>query len=211
LSLIIGFGAKMEVIIRGYLSEDGADIVRIYRNALETLRKRNGGEHDDASIDKILSWPDKKILSELFCRNDIVLVANADGAAVGFTSFSNRLIDKIIKSVYGSNVYVTKEFQQGKMGVNVGRMLISERRKLMNKTGYRKYYSYSTPESVQFGKKCGVKYYSFHNTYSLNSSLALHYYEFILRPSFLNRIRFEPYLFELSIIFGKIIRKLKGR
>lgn len=201
----------MEVIIRGYLPEDGADIVRIYRNALETLRKSKGGEHDDYSIDKILSGSDKKILSELFCRNDIVLVADASGAAVGFTSFSNRLIDKILKSVYGSNTYVTSEFQRGKMGVNVGRMLISERRKLMSKMNYRKYYSYSTPESVKFGKKCGVKYYPAHNTYSLNSSLALHYYEFILRPSFLNKIRFEPYLFELSIIFGKIIHKLKGR
>ncbi|MBU0527931.1 GNAT family N-acetyltransferase [Candidatus Micrarchaeota archaeon] len=201
----------MEVIIRGYLPEDGAGIVRIYKNALETLRKSKGGDHDDYSIDKILSGSDKKILSDLFCRNDIVLVADAEGIPVGFTSFSNRLIDKILKSTYGSNIYVAKEFQRGKIGVNVGRMLVSERKRLMSKMNYRKYYSYSTPESVAFGKKCGVKYYPAHNTYSLNSSLALHYYEFILRPSFLNKIRIEPYLFELSILFGKALGKLKGR
>jgi len=191
--------------------EDGPKVASIYKSAIETLKKSSGGEHDDSSINRILSSTDKKILSDLFCRNDIVLVADAGGDAVGFTSFSNRLIDRILKSAYGSNTYVASEFQRGKMGVNVGRMLVDERRKLIAKMNHRKYYSYSTPESVRFGKKCGVKYYPLHNTYSLNSSLALHYYEMILRPSPLNRIRFEPYLFELSILFGKFINKLKGR
>jgi len=201
----------MEVIIRGYLKEDGPEIVSIYKDAIETLRKSNGGEHNDTSIDKICGEADEKILSDLFCRNDIILVADVNGAPVGFTSFSNRFIDKILRSAYGSNTYVAPKFQRGKMGVNVGRMLIDERKKTIAGMNYRKYYSYSTPESVAFGKKCGVKYYPAHNTYSLNSRLALHYYEMLLRPSFLNKIRFEPYLFELSILFGKLINKLKGR
>jgi L-amino acid N-acyltransferase YncA len=193
----------MEFVIREFSSADVPGIVDTFRDANNVLRKSKGGTHPDKTIDRIVNLPDNR-LADMLTKDAFVLVAAIDGKIAGFTAFSNCLTDRILKTVYGKNLYVREKFQRGKAGINVGKELLSARKERMLAMGIRKYYSYSVPEAVGFQKKIGAKFHPFHDSYSLNESVKMKYFEVDIRPTMLNAVRVEPFIFELKFLLWKL-------
>ena len=192
--------------MRDYSPQDLPGILDVYRDANNTLRSSKGGIHPDRTIERIVSLPDEN-LAKMLTKNSFIIVAELNNEIAGFTAFSFSRIDRLLGSVYGKSLYVRESFQRGRAGVSVGRVLMNARKEKLRGMGFRKYFSYSVPESSGFQKKMGARFYPFHDTYSLNESVRMEYFEVEIRPSILNHFRIEPFIFELMFL----IRKLRGR
>ncbi len=195
------------MLIREYRADDASQIVEVYRDACNTLRKSKGGIHPDSVIDSWFEKSDKEIHSELI-RNCALFVAEVEetGEIAGIGGIKITWLDKLINSVHSHNNFVKEKFQRGRSGFNVGSMLRKaaiEKAKVM---GFRKMYASSTPEAVGFHKRCGAQFFPQHNTVS-RAGTEYHYYEIELRPSRWNNLRIEPYCIWINGIIHKL-RKL---
>jgi hypothetical protein len=196
----------MEVRIRDYSPGDADSIIRVWKDSSRALRKSRGGLHPDSDMDRLLASGDKK-KSALGAFS--IHVAEAEGKVVGFRAFSDRLLDRFLGSSYGGGVYVAESFQRGKKGVNVGTLLTIEGLEKQRTMGFRKHYSYSVPEAVDFHRRFGARFYPFHDRFSDFGRVRLAYYEIELRPSFLNALRIEPFIHETRTLCGKILWRLR--
>jgi L-amino acid N-acyltransferase YncA len=195
--------SHMGLIVRDFSPQDLPAVIETYRDANNTLRESRGGIHPDHTIDRIVNLPDEK-LAPMLTRGAVVLVAEHGGEIAGFTAFSNSFTDRLLRTTYGKSLYVKEKFQRGKAGVSVGKELMLARKRKLQSLGFRKYYSYSVPESVGFQKKFGAKFYPFHDTYSLNKSVRMRYFDVEIKPSALNRLRVEPFIFELNCLIWRL-------
>ncbi len=189
----------MEINIRSYRPADAKQVIEVFRDSFNTLRKSRGGAHPDAAVDKFLDASDREILGRI-TRGAVLLVAEVKetGEIAGTGAVTNRPVDRLLNSTYSRTHYVKEKFQHGKTGVNIGSMLRRATIQKARDLGFRKIYGYSLPESVGFHKKFGAKYLPRYNFRYLEGAVEVHYYEIELRPSIRNSIRIEPYIFRLS-------------
>jgi hypothetical protein len=188
----------IEIIIRDYRSKDAPGVVTVYRDSYNTLRKCKGGTHPDDEVKKALERSDKDILDIIVLGNVIVVAeVKETGEIAGIGAISNGLMSRCLNSTYSSNHFVKEKFQHGKAGVNVGSRLRCATVYKAKNMGFRKVYGYATPESRNFHKKFGAKFFSAYNIKYLNNTVQVNYYEFELHPSIWNIFRVEPYLFKL--------------
>jgi hypothetical protein len=199
----------MRVAVREYASQDASHIVEVFRDSYNTLRKSRGGAHPDEAVNRIGALPDKTIQS-LLTDGTILFVAEVaeTGEIVGLASFTYRLANRIFKSAQGNNLYVKEKFQRGKAGSSIGTMLIKAQSKKLAFLGFRKLYFYASPESVNFQKKMGAKFYSVHDHFFSCDNLTYKYCEVELRPNIMNNIRFEPCLIELISLIHELPHRI---
>jgi GNAT superfamily N-acetyltransferase len=196
----------MELILRDFEPSDAPQIIEVYRDATQSLRKSNGGSHPDDYIEKLITAPDEEILRQLIYSDELILAeVRGTGEIAGMGGLTNRLKNRILGSTYSCNHYVKRKFQ----GVGVGSLLKKATLERANKLGFRKMYGYSTEEAINFNKKHGAVFYPQFNAFREGSEVLVHYYEVELRKSVLNRLRIEPYTSELSIMSG-LLRKVKN-
>ena len=188
--------------VRDYSPSDKDAIIDVFRDASRSLKKSEGGSHPDGFIDRQLSAPDGEILSNLLYSNELG-VAESDGKIVGIGGITNRLKNRIIGSTYSCNHYVRKAYQ----GAGIGSMLKKWSIGRAKELGFRKIYGYSTPEAVAFNKKHGAVFFPEFDQKRGGSEVVVHYYEIELKKSFLNGLKLEPYISELS----SVSRMLKNK
>jgi L-amino acid N-acyltransferase YncA len=197
----------VEIEIREYRGGDAGQVIDVFRDSFNTLRKSRGGNHPDETVDRVVGQPDNATLKMLISgRKLLVARVKGTGEIAGIGAISDTRADRILGSRYSRTHYVREKFQRGRAGVSVGKLLrlatIEEARKL----GARKMYGYATIESIGFHKKFGAKFVSMFNSSYLDG-VRSYYYEIELRPSFWNRIPFEPFVFQFSKLVGKLTRK----
>jgi ribosomal protein S18 acetylase RimI-like enzyme len=197
----------VDLIIRESRPWDESGVLEAYRDSHNALRKSRGGSHPDDAVDEIIGRPDK-VLSGKLLKDSIILVAEerVSGEIVGFSSFTYRWVDRLLGSAYLKATYVKERCQRGKAGVSVGRLLVEKRLEMARDKGFRKFYSFSVPESIGFQKKIGMKLYPEHNIPTFWDS-ELHYCELELRPSFWNRFTIEPYCAKIWKSLSSLIKK----
>ena len=194
------------MIIRKYDPKDSRQIVAVYRDSYDGLRASRGGKHPDSVVDKVLSQSDQQILRYL-TKNAQIVVAEMDGEIAGMGAIKINWLHRILGSAYSTGHYVKKKFQKGKSGVNVGSALRKATIEKASQLGCRKIYGYSTMEAVNFHRKFGAEFYPKYDNYLKYPDAMAHYYEIILRPSFWNGIRIEPYVSDRSFL-GKLLFKV---
>ncbi|MEW6035037.1 MAG: hypothetical protein AB1529_00350 [Candidatus Micrarchaeota archaeon] len=195
----------MEIVLREYRPEDAPEIVDVFRDACNALRKSRGGAHPDEDIDRFTGKSDAELL-EILERGARITVAEVKGTGrlAGIGAITVDRVARLIGSTYSKDHYVREEFQRGKAGVSVGRMLREATLKAARDMGFRKLYGYSTPEATGFHAKFGAIFHPGHDSTYMGGVRIL-YYETELRKSRLNAIRIEPYVFKI----GRFISQLK--
>lgn len=202
----------MEIFVRDYLPADDPQLVEVFRDSHNSLRMSRGGDHPDEVIDEAIRASDEQILHRLkYGKTILVAEVRGTGELAGMGGFASRWRNDLIKSSFGANLYVKESFQRGKAGVSVGTMIRRATLDRLVELGFRKLYGFSTSEAIDFHKRFGANFNPKHNKEV--GGVTVHYYEIELRDSILNRIRFEPYLFELSSfsrIYVSVLDALKG-
>ena len=187
-----------EIRIRSYRQQDAAHVIAIYRDACESLRKSKGGQQSDHTVDALITQSDREILHDL-TTNSILLIAEVDGDSAGIGVLTRTLPLRLCNSAYSKAHYVLRKYQ----GKGVGSRLRHATLDLARQLGCRKVYGFSTPEAVEFHKRFGARFIPRLDTVDPKSGMKLQYYEFALKQSILNEVRFEPLFFTL----GKLRRK----
>lgn len=197
----------MELEIRDYREDDALQVIEVFRDSFNTLRKSKGGNHDEETVDKVVGQPDDATLFMVVSgRKLLVAVVKGTGEIAGIGAISDSRADRILGSRYSRTHYVKEKFQHGKAGVSVGKMLRNATIEKARNLGARKMFGYATTESIGFHKKFGAKFVPMFNSSYLGGVRA-YYYEMELRPSIWNRIPFEPFIFQFSKLVGKLTRK----
>ncbi len=197
----------MEIEIRDYRSGDAKQVIEVFRDSFNTLRKSRGGNHKDSTVDSVVNQPDDATL-RMVTSGRLLLVAEVTetGEIAGIGAISDTRADRILGTRYSRTHYVKEKFQRGKAGVSVGKMLRLATIEKAKKLGARKMFGYATIESVGFHKKFGARFMPMFNSSYLDG-VRSYYYEIELRPSFWNRITVEPFIFQFSKLLGKLRRK----
>ncbi|MFN7991117.1 MAG: hypothetical protein U0R44_03075 [Candidatus Micrarchaeia archaeon] len=187
----------MKILVRGYEPADSSAAVAVYRSSHESMRRSRGGMHPDGSIDAILGKSDSELLLLLTGSCSLfVAIVEETGQMVGIGGFTITPAGRLLGSTLSRNLYVREDFQKGRAGVNVGKILRSRILEEARRQGFRKIYGFSTPEAVEFHRKFGAVFFpSFDKTVD---SVNVSYYEIELRKSLMNRLRAEPYLMRLA-------------
>lgn len=200
----------MGIIIRDYRPGDGAQVVGVFRDSNEALRKSRGGLHPDAYVDGLLGRSDLDILSDLeFGARMMVAEVRGSGEIAGMGAISNRWIHRLSGSTYSRSQYVRTSYQRGKRGVHVGSMIRKAVLAKAESMGFRKVYGFSTPGAIGFHSRFGARFFPAYNRRI--GPLEVHYYEIELRPSFWNGFRFEPYLCGLMALYARVLASMRGR
>ncbi|MFH0884628.1 MAG: hypothetical protein V1861_02880 [Candidatus Micrarchaeota archaeon] len=196
----------VEILIRRYRQKDGPQVVGIFRNATNTLRKSRGGSYPDEEIDRLLARGDGKLL-EMLLHGSIVFVAEVKGTReiVGTGALTDNIVARILNSTYSRNHYVREAFQHGKAGISVGRQLREATLNEAKRLGFRKMYGFSTYDAVGYHRKFGAVFYPEHNA-RLFGSMVVQYYEIELRKNPINRFHIEPYAHLMGRIYGSILK-----
>jgi L-amino acid N-acyltransferase YncA len=198
----------LNLLVRPYRSSDAREIVRVYRDAYNSLRVSRGGLHPDWIVEKVQNKSDEELLMRLKDGYSLAVAeVEETGELVGIGAISNRSIDRIFRSARSKSHYVRESCQRGKAGISVGSMLRRATLDRAKALGFRKVWGYAQPESRKWHKKFGARFYSRHDTYNPEHMARVHYYEIELRPSFWNSIRIEPCLFRI----GKLLSSLRPR
>jgi hypothetical protein len=202
----------MEIRLRDSRPEDSKQIVQIFKDSYNTLRKSMGGKHPDEAVDRIISLPDDTLFS-IYLSGGKMVVAEVEGSGelAGFSSFTCAGLDKLLKTSYLNLIYVGEKFQGGKAGVSVGRMLNERRISILSEKGFRKVYGYASPESVSFESKYGAKFFPRFDRFFPFDQATYRYYEIELRPSMLNPLPIEPVIFDLMVHWVSIRHFLNKR
>jgi len=213
----------MEVILRDYRREDKPQVVAVFRDSSESLRQSRGGMHSDEAIDRLLKMKDAELMLLLAAGTKLIVAeVKETGEIIGTGGLSSGPVDRIVGSVYSTTHYVKSNFQRGKAGVGVGSLLRTETLARAAKIGCRKMYGFSNPEAVGFHTKFGARFFPLHDREYLKPPIRLKYYEIVLRPSWWNILRIEPFVFTLNefvillyalklLIFGMPKMKAKPR
>ena len=193
----------MEILIRDVNPEDTNQLLDVFRSAHESLRKSKGGQHPDKAIDDMISLPDER-LAEIVTKDNALIVAEVreTGELAGMGAVTNRWYDFALGSTYSKNHFVKTNFQRGKAGVSVGKLLRKASIEKARSQGFRKLYGYSTPEAQGFHKKFGAVFLPEFNSNYLRHTVPLHYYEIKLKKSILNSMYLEPYIYELTMLIS---------
>lgn len=186
----------MEITIRDSRPGDSSSMVRVYRDAMDTLRKSRGGLHPDEEIGFLTSRPDDGILHQLAGGSAVVVAQSDEGEVVGIGAISIRLKHRLLGSTYSKNHYVIERCQRGRCGVSIGSMLREATIRKAKERGFRKLYGYATPESIGFHKRFGAVFMPYGN--AKKNGVEYHYYELVLRDSPLNILPVELLFAELS-------------
>jgi hypothetical protein len=187
----------MEVFIRDFQSGDEISLVKIYRDALNSLRKSRGGMHPDDYISSMINKPDAKIIHDLLYGSVVVVaVVKQSREIIGMGAITNRLKHRLLGSTYSKNHYVLERYQRGRMGISVGSLLKKATIRKAKDMGFRKIYGYSTPESASFHKKFGSTLYPSKDV--SKDGIEFRYFEIVLREGLVNRLPVEPLISELS-------------
>jgi hypothetical protein len=202
--------APIRILIRRYKLGDGPQLLRIIRDANDTLRASRGGAHPDDAIDRMNAKPDSALL-KLVLNGSRMFVAEVEGTGelAGMGAHTDNLTSALLGSTYSRAHYVLGEFQHGKAGVSVGKLLRMATIESAKKRGFRKMYGFSTPEAVGFHKKCGAVFHPEHNHRYLDGSVEVHYYDMELRKSFLNRFAVEPVAYKAVSAFFSFVESVK--
>jgi L-amino acid N-acyltransferase YncA len=197
----------VEVEIRDYRKEDAEQVIEVFRDSFNTLRKSKGGSHGDATVDAVVTQPDSATLKMVTSgRKLLVAEVKETGEIAGTGAISDTRADRLLGSRYSRTHYVREKFQRGKAGVSVGKMLRIATIEKAKRLGARKLFGYATIESVGFHKKFGAKFVPLFNS-SYLGGVRSYYYEIELRPSFWNRIPIEPFVFQFSKFIGTLGKK----
>jgi hypothetical protein len=188
----------VEIFLREYRPEDAPEVVGVFRDAHNALRKSRGGMHPDETIDRFMAKDDRELL-DMLMRGARIIVAEAKGTGrlAGMGAITTDPLSRLLGSTYSKDHYVREEFQRGKAGVSVGRVVREATLKLAREMGFRKLYGYSTPEAAGFHRKFGAIFHpGCDSTYM--GGVRILYYETELRKSRLNAVRIEPYVFKCT-------------
>ena len=197
----------VEIEIRDYRPSDAKQVIEVFRDSFNTLRKSRGGNHEDSTVDRVVGQSDKSTLWMVTSgRLLLVAVVKKTGEIAGIGAISDTKADHLLGTRYSRTHYVKEKFQHGKAGVSVGKMLRLSTIEKARKLGARKLFGYATIESVGFHKKFGARFMPMFNSSYLDG-VRSYYYEIELRPSFWNRITIEPFIFQLSKFLGKLRKK----
>ncbi len=199
----------MNISIRHYEQRDWKELLSVFRDASDTLRKSRGGTHPDDEIKALSGKADGELL-KIILHGSIVFVAEVDGTGklAGMGAITNHLPSRILNSTFSRNHYVRGAFQRGKAGISVGRLLREATLGEARRRGFRKVCGYSAPESVGFHRKFGAIFYPAHDD-CLFGTVRLRYYEIELRKSIFNSIRVEPLVHRLGRDFGSLLGYLR--
>ncbi|MFQ5835785.1 MAG: GNAT family N-acetyltransferase [bacterium] len=201
---------SIEITIRDYHPKDALEVVKVFRDSNNTLRKSKGGKHPDDVMDKMMKMSDRRIITWI-TQGRVLLVAEVKetGEIAGIGTIDKVWRNRLLNSTCSANHYVKEKFQRGRAGVSVGSML---RRETINKAkslGFRKMFGYSNPEAVGFHKRFGAKFFPAYNIKAYKNTVELNYYEFELYASIWNSIRIEPNIFKMIMLWNDIRRSLR--
>ncbi len=194
----------VEIVLREYRPEDAPEIVDVFRDACNALRKSRGGAHPDETIDRFLGKSEGELL-DMLTRGARITVAEVKGTGrlAGMGAITVDLTSQLLGSTYSKDHYVREEFQRGKAGVSVGRLVREATLKEAREMGFRKLYGYSTTEAEGFHRKFGAVFHHGHDSTYMDGVRIL-YYETRLKESPMNGILVEPYVFKVSRFISQL-------
>lgn len=190
----------MNVTIRPYRPADAAQVVDVYRDAYEALRRSAGGSHPDAVVDRIQAMSDAALLDRVLRGYRLWVADDADDPdrLLGIGAMSDRSLDRVLRSGRSKSHYVRRGLQRGRGGKPLGTLLREATLGWARARGDRKVWGYSQPESRRWHEHFGATFHPEHDTYNPEHELTVSYYEIVLRPSPWNALRIEPLLFRLA-------------
>jgi hypothetical protein len=197
-------------MVREYRPEDASQVTSVMRSSFSTLRQRKGGFHSDKDIDSLMCVSDAE-LREGVERNTLTLVAvvKGSGELAGLSSLGRGWFNLLLGNAYSKNLSVKEDYQKGRAGVSVGRILREAMLVKAKSLGIRKIYGHSTPEATRFHEKFGARFFSQHDHAPAYSSIQAKYYEIIIVPSALNHLPIEGYLYRLESSYRRCLLRLK--
>jgi hypothetical protein len=200
----------MEIIAREYRPADAAGVTSTLRSSFSTLRQSKGGKHPEKDIDNLLRASDKELIDGVQ-RNTVTLVAvvKGTGEVAGLGSLGRGWFNLLLGNAYSKNLFVKEDFQKGKAGVSVGRVVREATLAKAESLGIRKIYGHSTPEAVRFHEKFNARFFPQHDFVPSYSTVPVKYYEIILRPSPLNNLPIEGYLCRFEKLYPKLMLRFK--
>jgi len=200
----------MNIIIRDYKAGDSSQIVEVFRDSMNTLRKSKGGTHPDDAVDKAVNEPDDELQKMLEWGSAIIVAeVQETGEIAGMGAITTKWYNRLLRSTMSRAHFVKEKFQRGRAGVSVGKMLRIASIQKAKGLGFRKIFGYSTPEAVGFHKKFGAVFYPEHNGFYLDKRVVTQYYEIELRKSALNRMRPEAYISGASHLTGRLFASIR--
>jgi len=207
-------GWLIEIILRDYGPEDFSQVISVFKDSCQTLKKSNGGTHPDDAVDHLLKGTDMQILGRITGGAKLIVAeVKETGQIVGTGGVKRGKFDRLFGVACSVAHYVRSDFQKGKAGVSVGSLLRRESLARAAAAGCRKMYGFSTADAIGFHKKFGARFLPRYDRPYINGIVPSHYYEMELRPSIWNRLEPMPILFAFEgvVFWTRFLRfMLKG-